>query len=150
MASADADALPFTPEDVDRSLPERFARVAARWPSRPAIVAGNRRLTYRELDRRSDRLAGAIAALDSGGQSPVAVLTEDRVSTPVGILAAWKAGRLCVPLDGALPPSRLHAILSDCEADVVVTDGDGAAALAACPGRAAKQLRVDDPDLGEP
>ena len=43
------------------------------------------------------------------------------------MLAVWKAGRLCVPLDGALPPARLEVILRDAEAGLVVADGAGAA-----------------------
>jgi amino acid adenylation domain-containing protein len=147
--SPGAELLPFTEDEVERSLPERFARVVAAGPSRLAIAAGNQQLTYGELDRRSGRLAAAIARRSPGTGGTVAVLVADQLSIPAAILATWKAGKLCVPLDRSLPPARLAAILRDSEAGLVVTDGEGAALLAACADVAASELRADELEDGD-
>lgn len=56
-----SDSIPFLPEDVEGTLHGRFARVAALRGAASAVVHGSVRLTYEELDRRSDTLAAAIA-----------------------------------------------------------------------------------------
>lgn len=129
-------------------MPDRFARVVATRPSALAIAAGSERLTYGELDSRSDGLAAAIVRGTSGSGAPVALLLTDPVSVVTGMLATWKAGKLCVPIDSALPPSRLESILRDSEAGLVVTDRDTGPILP--PLRDLKQLRIDEFDLLEP
>ena len=124
-----AERLPFDREEVERSLPERFARVAATRPAAVAITSGSERVTYGELASRSDALAAVIGRQASGREAPVAVLLSDPISMITGILATWKAGRLCVPLDHTLPPARLEVILRDSEAGLIITDRKGGGAL---------------------
>ena len=141
------ERLPFDREEVERSLPERFARVAATRPAAVAITSGSERVTYGELASGSDALAAVIGRQASGREAPVAVLLSDPISMITGILAAWKAGRLCVPLDHTLPPARLEVILRDSEAGLIITDRKGSAALPPLPGTAARQLLLDAVDL---
>ncbi|HMU81548.1 MAG TPA: AMP-binding protein, partial [Microthrixaceae bacterium] len=51
---------------MELNLADLFESVAATVPDRPAIVAGARRLTYREFDERADRLAAVLAAAGVG------------------------------------------------------------------------------------
>ena len=116
----------FPAAEVEGSVPARFARVAASRGDALAIVAEGDRLTYGELDRRSDALAAAIA--DAGGalEAPVAVYAPAPVATILAMLATWKAGRFCVPLDPTLPPARIEEILRDADAGLVVAGGEPA------------------------
>jgi amino acid adenylation domain-containing protein len=138
------DAFPAA--EVEGSVPARFARVAAARGDALAIVTEGERLTYRELDRRSDVLAAAIARAGGGDNAPVAVHAAAPLTTVVAMLATWKAGRFCVPLDPALPPARLETILRDAEAGLLVAEDPAAFAPAA--GRRA--LRLGDVDLAVP
>ena len=147
LGPRETEFLPFAHEEVERSLAERFASVAATWPSAVAIASGSERVTYRELARRSDTLAVTIGRQASGSEAPVAVLLSDPVAMITGMLATWKAGKLCVPLDHTLPPARLEVILRDSEAGLIVTDGDGSAALPPLPGTSSRQLLFDAVDL---
>jgi len=147
------EPVPFTQADVDGSIPARFARVAASAPTRLAIVAGAERLTYGELDQRSSRLAAAIVREARGHAAPVAVLAAEPSAAIVGMLATWKAGKLCLPLDpAAVPPARLQVVLRDAEAGLVVTDRGGSAAIEglALAGSSARELRLDAVDLRAP
>jgi amino acid adenylation domain-containing protein len=137
--------LPFDEQEVEGSLPQRFARVAATWPARPAIVAGSDWLTYEALDRRSDALAQAIQRRAPAGAGPVAVLLGDHVSSIISILATWKAGRLCVPVDPGYPPARIEMLLKDSEATLVVAAGEAVPPLR--PPVGIRQLRPGDLDL---
>ncbi|HEX6775881.1 MAG TPA: AMP-binding protein, partial [Methylomirabilota bacterium] len=145
----DPELLPFTPDEIEGSIPERFAKVAATRQAALAIATGSQRLTYGELDLQSDRLAAPIARRAPDREVPVAVLLDDPVSMITAMLATWKAGRLCVPLDSARPPARLEVILRDAEPGLIVTDGRGSAALATIPGTGTRPLRVDELDLRE-
>ncbi|HKZ08709.1 MAG TPA: AMP-binding protein [Methylomirabilota bacterium] len=116
----------FSAGEVEGSVPARFARVAADRADALAIVTERERLSYRALDRRSDALAGAIARAGGPADAPVAVHAADPLSTIVAMLAVWKAGRFCVPLDPALPPARLEVILRDAEAGLLVAEDPAA------------------------
>ena len=132
----------FPAAEVEGSVPARFARVAASRADALAIVAEGERLTYGELARRSDALAAAIA--DTGGtlEAPVAVYAPAPAATILAMLATWKAGRFCVPLDPTLPPARLEEILRDADAGLVVAGGEAAFDVG---GR--RVLRIDTLDL---
>ena len=97
------DPLPFPAEEVEGSLPGRFARVAAARPRALAVARGPVRLTYEEVDRRSDALAAAIARSAPAPLAPVVILLADPVSTILSVLGTWKAGKLCVPLNPEHP-----------------------------------------------
>lgn len=132
---------PFSAGEVEGSVPSRFARVAVARAGALAVVTERERLTYGQLDRRSDALAAAIARARAADDRPVAVLAGEPAATITALLAVWKAGRFCVPLDGTLPPARLDAIQRDSEAGLLVTDG----AAGAFDGPV---LRIDELDLG--
>jgi amino acid adenylation domain-containing protein len=138
------------PDAIECSLPRRFASVVATWPSRLAVATGDRQLTYAELDRRSDALMAAILRRKLVSDAPVALLLDDPISTITGLLATWKTGKACVPLDPTFPQARLDAILRDTESGLVITDGDGSAVLKAFSSLSEGQLRLNEVDLLEP
>jgi amino acid adenylation domain-containing protein len=148
LALADAPPLHFADEEVERSLPERFARVAAARPSALAVAVGDNRITYGELAQRVDRLAVEIAHRRSGSDAPVAVFLRDHVSMITAILATWKAGGICVPLDASQPQARLEVILRDSLARLVVTDRESSASLARS-DVGISQLQVDNLEVSE-
>ena len=139
--------VPFDRGEVERSLPERFTRVAATRPAAVAIRSGSGQVTYGDLATASDALASVIARMAPGSEVPVAVLLSDPISMITGILATWKAGRLCVPLAHSLPPARLEVVLRDAEAGLIITDRTGSATLPPLAGTSARQLLLDAVDF---
>ncbi|GKQ38415.1 hypothetical protein ALMP_49470 [Streptomyces sp. A012304] len=105
------------------AVPDLLRAQAGRTPDAPAVVFGDLRLDYRELDERSDRLAGRLAAAGVGPETPVAVLMERSADLPVALLAVLKAGGAYVPLRERDPLPRLRHVVTDTGAPVVVTDG---------------------------
>ncbi len=103
------------------TLPALFRRQAAREPDAVAAVFGDRRLTYRELDRASDRLAGRLADLGVGPESRVAVSVERSLGMVVGILGILKAGGAYVPIDPSYPAERRDFMLEDSRATLLLT-----------------------------
>ncbi|HYH82424.1 MAG TPA: amino acid adenylation domain-containing protein [Longimicrobium sp.] len=96
--------------DAGLTLHAAFERQAARTPARPAVVLGERALTFAELDARANQVAHALRADGVVAEDRVGVLLERSPEQLVAILGVLKAGGAYVPLDPAYPAERLaHA-----------------------------------------
>ncbi|HEX9733976.1 MAG TPA: non-ribosomal peptide synthase/polyketide synthase [Thermoanaerobaculia bacterium] len=127
-------------------LHELFAARAARTPEAVAIVDGGASLSYRELARRSRRLARRLASLGVGPETLVGLAAERSAAALVGLLGILEAGGAYLPLDADLPGARLGLILRDSEARFLVAP----ARLAAAARRRVPGLRCVAPDAAAP
>ncbi|MBB5857514.1 non-ribosomal peptide synthase/polyketide synthase [Amycolatopsis umgeniensis] len=109
-------------EVPDGTVPGLFEARARRNPEAIALVAGERTITYRELDLRANRLANRLRELGVRAEDRVAVLMDRSPELVVAELAIVKAGGAYLPLDLRAPVERLRLLLSEAEAGVVVTD----------------------------
>jgi len=105
----------------DRCVPQRVEDQAARAPDAPAVACGPNRLTYRELNRRADRLANALRRRGARPGVLVVVFADRSVEMVIGLLAVLKAGAAYVPLDPAYPRDRLAFMLADTAAPLLLT-----------------------------
>ncbi|NMO19733.1 non-ribosomal peptide synthetase, partial [Pyxidicoccus fallax] len=112
-----ATARPISPERME-SL---FLRQAALRPEAPAIIAGERVLTYGELERRSARIASWLIAHGAAPERLVAIVAEKGPEQVIAALAILRAGAAYLPLDPALPTERLHDVLNEAQAELVLT-----------------------------
>src|SRR5712671_372311 len=83
------------------TLPALFARQAALTPSAPAVLCGDRVMTYHELERAANRLAHALVARKLPPTTRIAVLLDRSIEMVVALLAILKSGNSYVPLDPA-------------------------------------------------
>ncbi|WP_369182717.1 amino acid adenylation domain-containing protein [Streptomyces sp. Y1] len=111
--------------DGGDTVPGLFRARAAREPEATAVHAEDGTLSYRELDRRSERLAAALRARGVGPEQVVPVCLERGTGLLVAWLAVLRAGGALLPLDPASPARRLAALVEDCGARVAVTEGPG-------------------------
>ena len=111
------------------SFPELFEAQAARGPDRVALVCGDVRLSFAELDARAGRLARCLAGLGAGPEAVVAVALPRSAGMVVALLAVVKAGGVYLPVDPGLPAARVEVLLGDARPVAVVT-APGAAVLA--------------------
>ena len=98
-----------------------FAQRVQTAPGRVALVFGEQRMTYGELDAKAGRVAAQLLALNIGTETRVGLCLPRSADLIVAILAVWKAGGAYVPLDPDYPAERLSFLLSDCGAQVVLT-----------------------------
>jgi amino acid adenylation domain-containing protein len=124
-----------------RCLHELFAAQAARTPAATALVDGERRRTYGELDAWSNRLARHFRALGVGPEVRVALCVERSAAMVAAMLGVLKAGGAYVGLDPRYPKDRLAFMLEDAAAAVLVTEER---LLGLLPETAAQVVRLDD------
>ncbi|WP_281274219.1 non-ribosomal peptide synthase/polyketide synthase [Brevibacillus gelatini] len=94
---------------------------AAATPDAVALVVGEERLTYRELNERANQLARYLREQGIGPEVLVAVLMERTTEMIVAMLGILKAGGAYVPIDPAYPQNRIGYTLDDSQAAVVLT-----------------------------
>ncbi|WP_394540544.1 non-ribosomal peptide synthase/polyketide synthase [Lysobacter enzymogenes] len=129
------------------SLPAAFARQASATPDAPALVAGELRLSYAELDRRAERLAQTLLARGLGAGQGVALLLRRSPELVVATLAVLKAGGCYVPLHEQYPDERLALILAETNAALLIADASLDERDLASAGLSPSQvLRIDRPD----
>ncbi len=107
-------------------------QVSARAQSLPdatALVWGNVRMTYGELEETSNRLANLLVETGCEPGERVGLLSPKRPMSIVGMLAALKAGAIYVPLDPADPAPRLARTLAAADCRWILMAGRGAHAL---------------------
>lgn len=89
-----------------------LALAAADRPDAPAIVFGERTITYRELDRAANAVAGMVlgAGLEGTG---VAFWGERDPATVAAVWGVCRAGATAVPVDPRLPPAEAMQLTRD-------------------------------------
>ncbi|MFD3471225.1 amino acid adenylation domain-containing protein [Streptomyces sp. NPDC058682] len=112
----------YEPESSATSIAHRFAEQVRETPDAIALSTGELTLTYRELDRRSNRLAHRLIRSGIGAESTVAVLMERSEHLVTATLAVLKAGGAYVPLDPRFPAARIIRTMDETAASVLLAD----------------------------
>ncbi|MFF9365628.1 amino acid adenylation domain-containing protein, partial [Streptomyces griseoluteus] len=116
---------------------------AGRTPDAVAVISGERRLTFRELDERANRIAHRLRALGAGPDTVVGVHLERGPDLVPALLGVWKAGAAYLPLDPANPADRLTHMLADSGVRVLLGESTSAAAVVPPEGRDIVRLDLD-------
>ncbi len=103
-------------------MPVLFQRVVAATPEATALLCGEERVSYGELDLRVARLAAALRRRGVTDGCVVGVFLGRSTEAVVALLAVWRAGGAYLPLDPDHPDERLAFLIDDSAARLVVTD----------------------------
>lgn len=121
-----------------------FEEQATRTPDALAVVFGEERLTYRELNARANQLAHHLMAHGVGGalgaETVVGLCVERSAEMIIGLLGILKAGGAYLPLDPTYPHERLAFMLGDADVKLLLTQSHLASRLPATP---AAVIRLD-------
>ncbi|HEV2762305.1 MAG TPA: amino acid adenylation domain-containing protein, partial [Pyrinomonadaceae bacterium] len=110
-----------TPAATFEGIPALFERQAASTPEAVALLFGDERVSYAQLNARANQLARHLGALGVGPEVMVGLCVERSVEMVVSLVAVLKAGGAYVPLDPQYPRERLAFMLEDSGAKVLVT-----------------------------
>ncbi|NKI21549.1 amino acid adenylation domain-containing protein [Paenibacillus dendritiformis] len=127
----------------DTSFYAVFETVVQQHPHRTAVVFEQEEMTYLELDRKVSQLAQALYDKGAGPNTKVGILIDRSIDMLVGILAALKTGAAYVPLDPMYPAERIHYMLGDCEADILLHQGTAGESIPF----AGQRLNINDPGI---
>ncbi|KAF9384983.1 hypothetical protein BGX21_001170, partial [Mortierella sp. AD011] len=108
---------------------QMFEEQVSRSPDDVAIVFEDQRISYAELNARSNGIAHRLRNLGVKPDTLVAICMERSPELVIGLLAIMKAGGAYVPIDPAYPGERLRLILDDAAPAVLLADSVGRAAL---------------------
>jgi fatty-acyl-CoA synthase len=104
---------------------------ARRVPDTVALIFGEQRSTYRELDAQVDRTATALARLGLAKGDRFALMATNSDAFVVAFYAALRLGAVFVPINPASAPPELRYLLEDSGATVFVHDPAVAATVGA-------------------
>lgn len=90
-----------------------FEQQVERLPEAVAVIFGDQRQTYRELNCRSNQLARFLRSKGVGPETLVAISIDRSVEMLIGLLGILKAGGAYVPLDLSYPKERLGFLMED-------------------------------------
>ena len=100
---------------------ESFLELSARqWPDKTALVCGDRRVTYAELEQTANRLAHGLIAEGVGRGDRVAVHLENSVEAVVAVLAILKAGAVFMMVNPTTKAEKLAYVLNNSRARAIV------------------------------
>jgi long-chain acyl-CoA synthetase len=91
-------------------------------PEKVALIKGDRRLTYAEIEAMSDRLAHALQDCGVRRGERVAIYLTNSPESVVSIFAISKADAVFVLINRMTKPDKLAAVLADCGAVALITD----------------------------
>ena len=110
-----------TPFPATQCLHELFEKQAAATPDAPALVFGETRLSYAELNARANQVAHFLRGKSIKPDTAVGICVERSADMIVGILGILKAGGAYLPLDTSYPPERLAFMARDASAPIVLS-----------------------------
>ena len=108
-------------EEPGTSLAELVRSAARRRPEAPAVVAGDQRLSWAELDAAVDRAAAGYAARELAAGDRVAIQLPNGLDWLRAALGALRAGLVVVPVNTAYTDPELEYVLEDSGARLLVT-----------------------------
>jgi amino acid adenylation domain-containing protein len=117
LRAGGAGDVPPVQGRIDRA----FEEIAATAPDAVALLAGDERLTYAQLDERADAVAAGLRALDIAPGSRIGVCLERDADLVVTLLGVLKANCAYVPMDPRYPAQRLRFTAQNAGMPVIIT-----------------------------
>ncbi|HZB55751.1 MAG TPA: AMP-binding protein, partial [Reyranella sp.] len=101
------------------SIPVRVARNAAAWPNKQAVLCEDKARTWRDFDRRINRIARTLAGMGVGRGDKIAILAANSIEYLETFMGGLRAGACVVPLSTMAAADALEKMLDDCDAKVL-------------------------------
>ena len=108
----------------DACIHELFEQLVDLSPDNVAVIAGENRFSYAELEKRSNKVAQYLRIHGVGPDSPVGIFMDRCVEMIIGVLGIIKAGGMYVPLDTQYPKARIEYMLSDSGASFILAQSE--------------------------
>ncbi len=104
----------------DKTIHQLFEEQVEKTPDNIAVVYEDKRLTYRELNKRANQLARLLRSKGIGADSIVAIMVERSLEMAVGVLGILKAGGAYLPIDPDYKVDRIKYMLQDSHCNILL------------------------------
>ena len=104
----------------NNTISQVFEEQCEKYPNKVAIVFEGEKLTYSELNKRANALAGRLKNDGVGPDVIVGIMVEKSIEMIVGIIAILKAGGAYMPIDPDYPIDRIEYMLSDSKSKILL------------------------------
>ncbi|MEJ6981953.1 AMP-binding protein, partial [Pedobacter sp. P351] len=106
---------------MDKSFIDLFEEQVLKTPENIAVVFENEKITYQELNKRSNRLAKYLQTYKAPKDVLVPLYIERSINMLVGMIGIMKAGCAYVPVETDFPAERISFMLNDTNAEAIVS-----------------------------
>ncbi|MHA1661074.1 MAG: non-ribosomal peptide synthetase [Promethearchaeota archaeon] len=103
-------------------IQKRLADSFQKYSEQTAIEYGNKKISYKELDEKSESIANKLPKQKNKKKLHVALLLENKIDLITAILGILKAGHIFVPLETSAPIGKIKVMLEKIDAEYIITD----------------------------
>ena len=101
---------------------DSFLHAATHYPNKPAIIFGEKTITYEELHQRSNNMAQHILMSSITSEEIIPLILERNSDTIISIVGILKAGCAFLPISPITPCARIRFILADTKANLIISN----------------------------
>ncbi len=111
----------YTDYPRNRTMMELFREQVQRRGNEVAVICDQEKISYADLDRRSNQLGHYLKKMGVGSEKLVGISVERSIDMVLAMVGILKAGGAYVPIDPAYPPDRLRFMAEDSDIGVWLT-----------------------------
>lgn len=104
----------------EKSIHELISKQCIARPYSIAIYEYEKKLTYGQLEKKSNRIAKVLVSKGVKIGDTINVISDRKIELIIIVLAILKAGGIYVPIDSTYPKKRIHDIIEDSQCKVVI------------------------------
>jgi amino acid adenylation domain-containing protein len=129
---------------INKTYPEIWEDNLAMYGKAAAVYFEDKRLTYKELNVFSNRMANLLLGLQVEPDHIIGLCLERSIELPICLLAIWKVCCAYLPIDPTYPKERINYMLEEADVKIVLTQKS---LLEKLPADKIKCVCIDDPEV---
>ncbi|WP_121639835.1 non-ribosomal peptide synthetase [Virgibacillus sp. Bac330] len=108
----------------NKNVVELFKESVEKYSNKSAVTFADKRLTYQELDERSEEIACELIRKGAKAGDIIGIYAERNIETIVGTLAILKIGAIYLPINHKYADNVITRMLEDCQVNLILTTGN--------------------------
>ena len=106
----------------NKNVIKSFKEMVRKYPDKTAIIFENKKMTYKELDEKSNILAMSLKENGANPKNIIGICVNRSLELAVGLLAILKINCAYLPIDPEYPEERIEYMLSDSKAQILLSN----------------------------
>lgn len=106
---------------IDKTLVDLFEEIAIQYPNKIAATACNGKITYHELNEKSQKLAAFLMAKGVLSKDIIGILIDNRLEMIIAIIAVLKSGAAYLPIAYTTPVDKIEYVLTESKSKYLLT-----------------------------